>query len=302
MYYSATTIPGVDDPTSQTWDLATMKAHNWESILPVSGKIWMSLRAWEGGTFTAGDPSGDPVAGTSWSSPVPLTATDGTNGDPGDNGSLGWAPVFGVVANGATREVLQLKDWTGGTGTKPGFVGQYVTTSGFTTNIANASNIKGDAGADGDPADTGIIELVGDTANSNSSGFFRSSSPKYSSSRLIDNTSNDFDVLVSIFGTVFVEAWNQTSGNEGWVEIQVRTGSEVTSGTAPAATTERVSRSSYIRRTDSNNQDRNAQQISVMGFIKVRAGFKRNIRTAFYTGSSSKEFNVGTVQLMAGVR
>jgi hypothetical protein len=68
----------------------------------------------------------------------------GLTGNTGPQGPQGWAPVFGVVANGLAR-VLQLMDWTGGEGTKPailsGGLPQYVSATGFTTTIGSAADL-----------------------------------------------------------------------------------------------------------------------------------------------------------------
>lgn len=60
-------------------------------------------------------------------------------GQPGLNG---WTPVFAIVADGVSREVLQVIDWTGGEGIKPA-TGKYVGVSGFVDDIADGVNIKG---------------------------------------------------------------------------------------------------------------------------------------------------------------
>ena len=73
----------------------------------------------------------------------PAGATGGT----GSNGSDGWSPVFSVVTDG-TRRVLQVSDWTGGTGTKP-TTGLYVSASGLTSTLASAVDIRGATGAAG---------------------------------------------------------------------------------------------------------------------------------------------------------
>lgn len=67
-------------------------------------------------------------------------------GPAGDNG---WSPQFAVVADGSTRQVLQLIGWTGGSGTNPGHIGEYVGPSGFTAVIGDASNIRGTDGSSG---------------------------------------------------------------------------------------------------------------------------------------------------------
>lgn len=81
-------------------------------------------------------------------------------------GYNGWSPLFSVVPDGGSREVLRLVGWFGGTGTTPtDYIGQYLSSTGFTTNIAAAENIKGSPGASDN---TGWSEiLVGDMTLSN---------------------------------------------------------------------------------------------------------------------------------------
>lgn len=59
----------------------------------------------------------------------------------------GWSPVIQVVADGATREVLQITNWIGGVGVKPavGFVGStgIVATSNLAVNVKGAPGING---------------------------------------------------------------------------------------------------------------------------------------------------------------
>lgn len=86
----------------------------------------------------------------------------GSKGDKGLDGSNGWSPVFRAVARGSMESVLQLYDWTGGTGTKPTLTG-YVSESGIVSNIINASNIKGFKGDRGDKGDKGDKGDRGDT-------------------------------------------------------------------------------------------------------------------------------------------
>lgn len=77
---------------------------------------------------------------------VGATGTDGIDGTDGYNG---WSPIWAIVSDG-TRRVLQIIDWTGGTGTKPG-TGNYIYTGGLTSNISLASDIRGPQGLQGDP-------------------------------------------------------------------------------------------------------------------------------------------------------
>lgn len=143
-----------------TSSLAQMITAGWTSFVPASGIIWRTERQWigEGVSFNgAGDPSTSPVVGSVWVPPVRLSASDGTNGNNGAVGTNGWSPVYQVITDGPTREVLQLIDWIGGTGTKPGNIGYYVASSGFVPTAALAKNIRGSNGADGA---TGFGEVV----------------------------------------------------------------------------------------------------------------------------------------------
>lgn len=77
--------------------------------------------------------------------------SSGTAGTRGDTGFAGWTPVLAIVPRGSTEEVLQVINWTNpnpaATG-KPTFP-LYVGTSGLTSNITDAINVKGPQGARG---------------------------------------------------------------------------------------------------------------------------------------------------------
>lgn len=81
-----------------------------------------------------------------YGTPVRITGIDGTNSSPGLNGTNGWSPIFAIIAY-LSGQVIQLVDWTGGTGVKPpaGGTSSYIGPTGLTT-IGNAINIKGDPG------------------------------------------------------------------------------------------------------------------------------------------------------------
>ena len=66
------------------------------------------------------------------------------------DGDDGWSPVLAVVTDGS-RRVHQVIDWAGGTGTKPA-TGLYVGASGLTAVPADAVDVRGAAGVDGDSA------------------------------------------------------------------------------------------------------------------------------------------------------
>ena len=76
--------------------------------------------------------------------PAGATGTQGDIGTPGTAGTNGWSPVPAAVEDGE-RRVIQIVDWTGGTGTKPA-VDQYISTSGLTSTLADATDFRGAAG------------------------------------------------------------------------------------------------------------------------------------------------------------
>lgn len=77
-----------------------------------------------------------------------LQSLVGATGVVGSNGLNGWSPILKTVARG-DDVVLQIHDWVGGTGIKP-TVGQYLSSGGLVSNIANADNVRGLQGMQGD--------------------------------------------------------------------------------------------------------------------------------------------------------
>lgn len=97
----------------------------------------------------------DWVGGTGFKPPVgQYVGTDGlvddvadavdVRGGIGDTGDLGWSPELAVVPDGE-RRVLQVADWVGGTGTAPD-TGQYVGPTGLVSDIAEATDTRGERG------------------------------------------------------------------------------------------------------------------------------------------------------------
>jgi len=98
---------------------------------------------------------------------------------PGPPGDKGWSPVYAIVADGA-RRVKQLVDYVGGEGAKPTVpANTYVGPTGYTTDIAQATDERGPAG----PAvgansvdNTLLADMPANTLKGNNTG--ASSDPK----------------------------------------------------------------------------------------------------------------------------
>jgi hypothetical protein len=89
----------------------------------------------------------------------------------GPRGYNGWTPQFAVVERDAVSAVLQLIGWTGGEGTMPGNVGDYISTSGYTNNINLATNIKGPQGLSF-LSDSGDPNILGASCTASNDGQF----------------------------------------------------------------------------------------------------------------------------------
>lgn len=76
----------------------------------------------------------------------------------GASGSNGWSPILAVITDG-DRRVLQVIDWTGGTGTKP-TSGLYVGSTGLVVPIASGVDIRGPAGAGGGASNVNIPLII----------------------------------------------------------------------------------------------------------------------------------------------
>lgn len=83
-----------------------------------------------------------------------IVSLKGATGATGANGNNGWTPSLRTEVRGADEIVLQIIDWTGGSGTKPA-VG-YLSSTGLVTNINNATNIRGIQGLQGVQGEQGI--------------------------------------------------------------------------------------------------------------------------------------------------
>lgn len=83
-----------------------------------------------------------------------LQSLVGATGVAGSHGFNGWSAVLKTVSRG-DDVVLQIHDWVGGTGTKP-TTGQYLSSNGLVSNIANADNVRGLQGQQGIQGEKGL--------------------------------------------------------------------------------------------------------------------------------------------------
>lgn len=83
-------------------------------------------------------------------------------GAKGDQGDEGWSPVLSVVTDGA-RRVHRIVAWTGGAGDPPAS-GSYLGPAGVVTDIADAVDIRGGVGSQGQKGWSLVPALVADGA------------------------------------------------------------------------------------------------------------------------------------------
>lgn len=96
--------------------------------------------------------------GTAW---VNVVGTPGPQGVQGVKGDLGWSPVWGIVSDGE-RRVLQVTNWTGGSGLAPA-INQFIGPTGFVATAAEAIDIRGPQGPAGtETLGATIIDAKGD--------------------------------------------------------------------------------------------------------------------------------------------
>ena len=134
----------------------------WSAILAVvssGARRVLQISSWTGGQGTApasGGYIGSDGQTSNINNAVDIRGATGT-GQGGPTGNRGWSPILSAVNDGA-RRVQQIFDWVGGQGTKP-TVGEYLTGAGLTSNVNNATDIRGGQGRAGQ---AGIV-IVSDT-------------------------------------------------------------------------------------------------------------------------------------------
>lgn len=82
-------------------------------------------------------------------------------------GPSGWSAVYATVVDSSvapSRRVRQLVDWVGGSGEKPGGIGQYEGGDGLVVEISDATDIRGAPGPSGDGSGDMLVSLYDPTA------------------------------------------------------------------------------------------------------------------------------------------
>lgn len=124
----------------------------------VLGKKVLKVTGWFGGTGTPPTSnvyvySGGYTADSSLA--TDFTGPQGSTGNTGAAGNNGWTMVPSVVVDpgDTSRYVIQIVDYTGGSGTKPNITNQFIGAAGIVNTASAAVNVRGAQGAQG-PAGT----------------------------------------------------------------------------------------------------------------------------------------------------
>ena len=162
----------------------------------------LQVSSWVGGTGTppaSGQYVGSTGLVTDIAQAIDIRGAAGTSGGTGTDGDDGWSPILAAVSDNE-RRVLQVSSWTGGTGTPPAS-GQYIGSTGLVTAIADAVDIRGEAGADGTGAVTQIVPRSGNVvfANADNGSFNVFNITTASVATLPDSTNVDDDFLIHVF-------------------------------------------------------------------------------------------------------
>lgn len=127
------------------------------AVVPDGERRVLQVADWAGGTGTAPD-TGQYVGPDGLVDDI-AEATD-IRGSVGPVGDFGWSPVLAVITDG-DRRVLQVADWSGGTGTMPP-VGQYLGEDGLVSDISGAVDIRGEKGDRGFRGWSPVLAVIGD--------------------------------------------------------------------------------------------------------------------------------------------
>lgn len=136
-------------------DVQGLAADRFDSIYDAEDENFAYLGTDDGNLYFR-EPSGGPATSTEgWSAGTPFT------------GENGWSPVLATQTVSADKEVHVILDWIGGTGSKPVFdppenppdpLIWYISPSGPTVFVDDATNVKGNQGATGSDGERFIID------------------------------------------------------------------------------------------------------------------------------------------------
>jgi hypothetical protein len=165
---------------------------------------------------------------------VDIRGAIGITGDTGETVDTGWSPLFAVVSDGE-RRVLQIIDWTGGTGTEPSTTNQFIGAVGIVSSAAAAVDIRGAAGAAGTQGDPGVDATDGRskiTADDTTLGYLKDklvssdgtvslveTNPAGNETLVASTKSVADDQYSAVFqgvGTSYAEIFSYTTPNDGF--------------------------------------------------------------------------------------
>lgn len=130
----------------------------------------------------------------------------------GTPGLDGWSPLFAVVADGATRQVLKLVGWTGGTGADPGHIGEYFDGTGYTAVIGSASNIRGTNGTSG----TNAFKYTKVFTTTDIEQSLTVSVAEYTNCGVVPNPCIIDPVNINLFVDLNVTVWYRPNATSDW--------------------------------------------------------------------------------------
>lgn len=225
-----------DEPIIKNFigEKGTDGTNGWVPILAIvndGSRRVFQIVSWTGGTGAPPSSTNQFIGSSGIVNSASLAAdvrgATGLDGAAGSNGLNGWSPLFAVVQDpGDTlRYVLQIVDWTGGQGSKPSVINQYigalgiVNTPGAAVNIRGAQGLQGPAGTDSlgqvkiSAADTtygyifdkllvsGTMTKQKNNAGGNESITLSSRSPEIMVAHSNDNNPIGGGAYISVFGS-----------------------------------------------------------------------------------------------------
>ena len=179
---NSTNIDPVSDSDQSHW--GRLSASGWlpnVALVSSGGGLYAQLVSYVGGSGTAptvgvGQYLGSTGFVASTANAHNLKGSAGSAGTIGNDGNDGWTPDIALKSDGL-RRVFQVVDWTGGSGTKP-TINQYIGATGLTTTLADAVDLRGARGLQGQQGSglpIGSFQILGYRTRRTSGGSWSSS-------------------------------------------------------------------------------------------------------------------------------